>query len=210
MKKLVLLGGGGHCKSIIDTINSNSEYEVYGILDPNMNKGEEIFGVQVVGNDDDLESIFNDGIIYAFISIGSIGDTRIRTILYDKAKNIGFKFPMLIDKSAIVANDVQIGEGTFIGKGSIINSGTVIGENSIINTGSIIEHDSSIGKLVHIAPGATICGGVKIGEKSHIGSNATIIQGITIGEEVIVGAGSVVIRAIDSYKKVVGNPAREV
>ncbi|WP_143315070.1 acetyltransferase [Clostridium sp. HBUAS56017] len=210
MEKILLLGGGGHCRSIIDTIQFNNKYEIYGIVDPNIKKDERIFGISVVGKDDDLENLFNEGITYAFISVGSIGNTKIRNILYEKAKKIGFKFPVIIDKSSIVSKDVIVGSGTFVGKGSIINSGSIIGENSIINSGSIIEHDCYIGKLVHISPGATLCGGVKVGNKSHIGSNATIIQGIGIGEEVIVGAGSVVIRNIDSFKKVVGNPAREV
>jgi sugar O-acyltransferase (sialic acid O-acetyltransferase NeuD family) len=210
MKKIVLLGGGGHCKSIIDCIHTKTEFEIYGIVDPGGEKGKKIYGVPVIGTDDDLISIFNTGIKYAFVTVGSIGDTKLRSILYNKAREIGFVFPVIIDKSAILAKEVIIDEGTFIGKGTIVNSGVEIGKNCIVNTGSIIEHDCYIGDLCHIAPGAVICGGVRIGECTHIGCNASIIQGVTIGSNTLIGAGTVVIKNVESYKKVVGNPSKEV
>ena len=211
MEKIVLLGGGGHCKSIIDSIKSRNEYDIYGVLDPELKVNTEIYdNVYVMGNDDDLEEIYKRGIKNAFISVGSIGNTAIRRKLYEKAKKLGFNFPIICDNKAIIARSVVIDEGSFIGKGTIINSDVRIGKNSIINTGSIIEHDCVIHEFVHIAPGAVVCGGVNIGKDTHVGSNASIIQCLNIGEKVVIGSGSVVIRDVLDDKRVVGNPAREV
>lgn len=210
MEKIILLGGGGHCKSIIECILTKTEFEIYGIIDTKDKQGKKIYGVPVIGTDDDLISIFSAGVKNAFVTVGSIGDIELRRTLYNKSKEIGFRFPVIIDNSAMVASTVIVNEGTFIGKGTIVNSSARIGKNCIVNTGAIIEHDCSIDDLCHIAPGAVICGDVKIGKCTHVGCNASIIQGIIIGEKVLIGAGSVVIKNINSDKKVVGNPSREV
>lgn len=209
-KKIVLIGGGGHCKSIIDSIQNTDEYSIEGIVDVEKNIGKVIYGIKVIGKDEDLKQIYDSGVRYAFISVGSIGDIKIREILYKKAKEIGYEFPVIKDKYSIIANNVIIDEGVFIGKGAIINSDCIIKANAIINSGAIIEHDCNINEFVHIAPGATVCGGVFIGYGTHIGCNASILQGVNIGEFVIVGAGSVVIKNINKNSKVVGNPSREV
>lgn len=209
-KKIVLIGGGGHCKSIIDAIQGFGEYNIVGIVDKEENIGKEIYGVDVIGKDEDLQLLYKKGIRYAFITVGSIGSVKIREILYKNAKKIGFEFPVIRDVSSIIAGKVVIEEGVFIGKGVIINSEVSIKANAIINTGAIIEHDCKIGAFAHIAPGATVCGGVSVGYSSHVGCNASVIQGVNIGENVLIGAGSVVVKDINDNSKVVGNPCREV
>lgn len=209
-KEVILLGGGGHCKSIIDAIESLGEYTIAGIVDIEENIGEVIYGVTIIGKDDDLKLFYNKGIKHAFIAVGSIGDVEVRKKLYNKAKEVGFEFPFIRDASSIIARNVVIEEGVFIGKGVIINSDTSIKANAIINSGAILEHDCKVEEFVHIGPGATICGGVSVGYATHIGCNATVIQGVKIGRSVLIGAGSVVTKNVNDSSKVVGNPCREV
>lgn len=210
MEKIILLGGGGHCKSVIDTIIDSKLYEIVGIIDLKQNIGQYIKDIKIFDSDDNLIKYKQAGIENAFITVGSIGNPRIRINLYNLVNKIGFKMPVIIDKSAIISRDSIIGSGTFIGKGAIINSNSVIGSNCIINTGSIIEHDCNISDFVHISPGATLCGGIRVGKNTHIGANSTIIQYKSIGENVIIGAGSVVTKDIKSNVKAYGNPCKEV
>lgn len=210
MQDIILIGGGGHCKSVIDSISKTKEYNILGILDLPDKVGEEILGIKIIGTDDQLEYYYKKGVRHAFLTIGSIGDSTLRKRLYFVASDIGYFFPNIIDKTAIISEKIQIGHGNFISKGAIINSDTVIGYNCIINTGAVIEHDCYIGDFCHIGPGSTLSGNVKIGCNTHIGANTTIIQNINVGENTIVGAGSVVVKDIDSNKKAYGNPCREV
>ncbi|WP_414838647.1 acetyltransferase [Carnobacterium sp. TMP28] len=209
MKKLLLIGGGGHCKSIIDSLNQSTEYDIIGILDTPNKLGTLISGIKVIGVDSEMQSWFDKGIEFAFIALGSTGDTQLRQKLYEKAYLIGFKFPIINDPTALISANARIGEGTFIGKGTIINTAVQIGKNAIINSGAIVEHDSTIGDYCHLAPGATLSGNVSIGNHTHVGTNATVIQGIEIGEQSIIGAGSVVIRKIRSGSVAYGNPCKE-
>lgn len=210
MEKIILIGGGGHCKSVIDTIRSSIKYEIIGIVDLKEKVGTFIGDIKIIGTDEDLEVFYKKGIRNAFITVGSIGNPALRIKLYNMARKIGFKFPIIIDKTAIVSKNTIIEEGTFIGKGAIVNTNSKIGKNSIINSGSIIEHDCIIGDFVHIAPGSVLSGGVIIGENTHIGTNSTIIQNIKIGQNTIIGAGSVVVKDVKSNVKCYGNPCREV
>lgn len=210
MEDILLVGGGGHCQSVLDSLNNLKDYNVVGILDLRENVGSFINGVKIIGTDDECERFFNKGIRKAHISIGSIKSTTLRERIYSELKLIGFEFPLIIDPSALVSSSVEIGEGTFIGKGAIVNCGSKIGCNCIINTGSIIEHECIISDFAHVAPGAVLSGRVTIGRSTLIGTNSTVIQGINIGENVVIGAGSVVIRNIKHSCIAYGNPCKEV
>lgn len=210
MKKIILLGSGGHTKSILDTLKRLDSFHVVGILDKEEQIGKLLDDIYVIGTDKDMEKYYNQGIEYLFIGVGSVGDTSLRRRLYEKASKVGFKFPAIIDPTAIVGDKVIVGEGVYIGKGSIVNVGSHIKKQCIINTGTIIEHDCELGEFVHIAPGAVLSGNVQIGSDTHIGVNSTVIQGIHIGKYTLIGAGSVVVKDIGSYKKAYGNPCKVV
>ncbi len=192
-ENIVLIGGGGHAKVVIDAIKASKKFNIYGIVDANLPKGKSVLGTKVIGKDNLLSEIFKDGIKKAFISIASIGNCQTRKKIYSNLKNIGFQIPVIIHPKAVVAEDVLLGQGTFIAAGSVINPGVRTGKNAIINTSSSVDHDCSIGDFVHIAPGVTLSGGVKIGDETHVGTGASIIQNIKIGKKCLVRAGQTVI-----------------
>ena len=203
MKKIVLIGAGGHCKVIIDIIKSTNEYQIVGITDKST-RGN-LLNIPIVGDDSVLQNIYYKGVKYAFIGIGAI---NIRNNIYDKLKKIGFKLPVLIHRNAVVSNYAKIGDGTCVMAGAIINAGADIGRNCIINTASVIEHDCKIGDNTHISPNSSIAGGVTIGFNTHVGIGSSIIQSKVIGNNVTVGAGTVVIDDITDNSTAVGVPAK--
>lgn len=204
-KKLLLIGGGGHCHSIIDSVIRQNEYDDIGIIDStNCSYGE----ISVIGTDDDIPKLIKDGWNTVFISVGSIGNTKIRRRLYDLIKKENVDIATIIDPSAVIANDIKICKGVFIGKRAIINVNVIIRECAIINSGAIIEHDCNIGAFSHISPGAVLCGSVNIGSDTHIGAGTVIRQEISIGEKTIIGAGSVVVSDIPNNTVAFGNPCK--
>lgn len=209
MKKLLLIGGGGHCASVADAALATGAYEAIGIVD--IKPELALFGeVPFVGTDDDLPRLYTEGYQYAFITLGSIGYSSKRERLYQLVLDIGFSVPNIIDPTAIISRHSTLSTGIFIGKKAVVNAGATIDDCAIINTSSVVEHDCQIGSFVHVSPSATLCGNVAVGFGTHIGAGATIKQGITVGEHAIVGMSSVVVHDIPDGVVAFGNPCREV
>lgn len=206
-KKLLLIGGGGHCHSVLDSVLKLNEYDAIGIVDYS---NDTVNGIPVVGKDEDLPCLRKNRWTDAFITVGSVGNTSLRHRLFQMVKNEGFTVPSIVDPTAIVANDAEIDEGCFIGKGAIVNAGSKIGKAAIINTGAIIEHDCIVGEFAHISPGAVLCGQVTVGNDTHIGADSVVRQQIEIGNNSLIGAGSVVVKNIPANVKAYGNPCKVV
>jgi|688.fasta_scaffold719094_1 sugar O-acyltransferase (sialic acid O-acetyltransferase NeuD family) len=193
---LNILGIGGHSKVVIE-IAVNSGINISGLYDDNQNfYGTEYNGISVSGP---LSSIESGNAIIA------IGNNKVRKNIDDQLKQI--KWKTLIHPSAIIANKVEIAEGTVVMAGAIIQPGAKIGRHCIINTGACIDHDCVIDDYVHIAPGVALAGGVKVGEGTLIGVGTSIVPYVTVGKWATIGAGSAVISDIPDYSTAVGVPA---
>ena len=208
LDEIILLGGGGHAKVLIDLINASGQFEISGILDTQLEVGTKVLNIPVIGDDDLLSGLYNKGIKNVCIAVGSVKDTTRRRMLFDKVKQIGFLVPYLLHPQAIiVSRNVHFSEGVQIMAGVTVQTGSLFKENTIINTGAIIEHDCSIGSHVHICSGVVISGGCTVGDGTFIGAGATVMQGINIGKCVTVAAGAVVVKDVPESSMVKGVPA---
>lgn len=206
---VLVLGGGGHAKVLIDALLSASTV-IAGIIDPNpLLAGARVLGVPVLGGDA-IVTKFPAGEVLLVNGLGSVGLPLRRKQLFEQFKLQGYRFATVIHPSAIIASDAELNEGVQVMAGAVIQVGCRIGINAIINTKASVDHDCLIGDHAHVAPGATLSGGVAIGNASHIGTAATVIQGIVIGEGSIVGAGAVVLKDVLAGTTVVGVPAKVV
>ncbi len=219
-RKLLLLGAGGHCRSVLDSLLVLSTYHEIGLVDNNyteiseaeagLNSQNILLKCRYMGGDITLERLFSEGFSDAFITVGSIGNVSVRKKLYAKLKQIGFRIPNIFDKSCIVSEFSILGEGIYVGKNAVINANTQIGNCAIVNTSSVIEHDCIIGDFVHTASGSILCGNVQVDDGAHIGAGSVVRQGIHIGEDTVIGLGSVVVKDIASKTVAYGNPCKEV
>jgi FlaA1/EpsC-like NDP-sugar epimerase len=122
VKKIVLVGAGGHALSVIDIIQAKGDYEIIGITDLGSGLGEKVLGYEILGNDAILKSVFDSGVMYAYISVGSIGNNSLREKLYLMLKSKGFILPAIIDNSSNIGSDVWLGEGIYVGKNTVVNA----------------------------------------------------------------------------------------
>jgi sugar O-acyltransferase (sialic acid O-acetyltransferase NeuD family) len=209
MQKLLIYGAGGHAKVIVDTVHISGKFEIAGLIDDNADKvGENLLGEEVIGTFSDLVRLYSEdtGLILG------IGENRARFHVWERLQKAGVKckYVTAIHPSAIIGEEVTLGEGTVVMAGAVINACSDMGRHSIVNTASSIDHDCRIGDFVHIAPGAVLCGGVCVGELSLVGVGAKVLPGVNIGREVVVGAGAVVTRDVADSTCIVGVPARPV
>jgi len=208
-KKLILIGGGGHCKSCIDVIEETGVYEILGILDQEENIGKRLLGYPLVGTDADIAT-YNHSEIEFLITVGQIKSAQLRKKIYQSLIEQSAKLATVISSHAHVSKHVSLGKGTIVMHNSIVNAGSQIGDNCILNSGCIIEHDTVVGSHNHVSTHAVVNGGCSIGDEVFIGSNSTIANHKTICDLVLLGAGSVVVKDIQHPGTYFGNPLRKL
>lgn len=203
-KNLILIGGGGHCKSVIEVAES-AGYTILGILDRPEEVGKKVLAYEVIGVDDDIFHYVDKAEFV--ITVGFIKNPALRIKLYNKVLEAGGKMATLIASTAHVSKYAVLGAGIVIMHQAFINAGAVIGDNCIINTFANIEHDAHIGNQCHISTGAMVNGDCQVGDNCFIGSQSVLANAISICSDVIIGAGSLVRKSIVQAGIYSGNPA---
>jgi acetyltransferase EpsM len=203
MKKVILIGDGGHSKVIREIISRNEEYSITAILDDKFEFEEEVLGI--IQGPVSMVDLLNDEQTKIIVAIGN---NSVRKKVVEGLTLPRDSYLTIIDPSAVISATAVIGHGTVVMPNAVINAEAVIGDHCIINTGAITEHENKVGNFVHLSPNVTLTGNVSIEDGVHIGAAATVIPGTTVGEWSVIGAGSTVIRNIPPDCKAVGSPAR--
>ena len=198
MNTLLLIGCGGHARSLIDLIESSMKWCIHGLVGLPEQVGSSVLGYSVIGCDADLPSL-RETCPTAILAIGQLPEPGPRQRLAAQLAQLGFHCPELISPHSIVSRHAQLGPGTTVGHGAIVNASAVVGAHCIINNGALIEHDVQIGDHCHISTGALVNGGVCMGFGSFIGSGAMIREGLVLPDQTVIGAG----------KRVMGWPLRD-
>ena len=191
MKEIILIGGGGHCKAVIDVIEQEGKFKIVGIVDKPELLKTNILGYPVIGNDLDLDHLVNFH-THALVTVGQIKSPHLRKKLFGLILNTGFILPSIVSPRAYISKHATIGKGTVIMHNALVNANAKVGCNCIINTNALIEHDSNIDDHCHISTNAVINGGTSVGQGVFIGSGAVTKEGITVGDNSFIKAGSIV------------------
>lgn len=202
---LICVGGGGHCKSVIN-IAEELGYTILGILDMPEKVGSTILGYPIIGTDDDIEDYVNKA--QFIITVGHIKNPNIRINIYNCLSKYNAKMATLIAPSAKISRFSHIGEGTVVLHNAVVNADARIGINCIINTFANIEHDAIIGDFCHISTSAMVNGNCVVGQNTFIGSGSILVNGIEIPANSVVGAASLMRKSQTIEGVYSGNPAR--
>jgi sugar O-acyltransferase (sialic acid O-acetyltransferase NeuD family) len=189
MKKIILIGGGGHCRACIDVIEQTGLYQILGILDQQDKLGTKLLGYKYIGTDDDISSYQNKNIEF-LITLGQIKSPDVRKKLFNLIQVSGNKLATIVSPRAYVSKWSSLGKGTIVMHDSLINSNTTIGDNCIINTKALVEHDCVIGNHCHISTAAVVNGNVNICDDTFFGSNAVSTHSTTIAKKSFIKAGT--------------------
>lgn len=208
-QEIILIGGGGHCKSCIDVIEQTGQYSIRGVLDRADLAGTNVLGYEIIGTDEDILKFKEEGCVF-LITIGQIKSAAVRKSISKLLEDCGAVCATVISPLANVSRHAQIGKGTIVMHGVKVNAAAKIGDNCILNTNCLIEHDTVIGDHTHVSTSAVINGNCVIGDEVFIGSNATIAGQVSLGSSIVIGAGSVVIKSVDEAGIYAGNPVNKI
>jgi sugar O-acyltransferase (sialic acid O-acetyltransferase NeuD family) len=193
MKEIILIGGGGHCKSVIDVIEKEGKFQVIGVVDKPALIGTKVFNYSVIGSDSDLENL-SKKYKYALITVGQIKSPALRIKLFNLVIQLGFSIPFVISPRAYVSKHAFIGKGTVVMHDALINANAKIGQNCIINSKALIEHDAIIENHCHISTGSIINGGAIIRSDTFFGSNSMAKENVVVERKSVIRGGSIILK----------------
>lgn len=205
MMPLILIGGGGHCKSVAEAAIS-SRRTIFGVLDMAENVGKQILDFTVIGTDDDIVKYASQ--CEFVITVGHIKDSSIRRKIAEKVAAVGGKLGVVVASSANVSRYAKIADGSVVLHGAMVNAGADIGENCIINTLANVEHDAVVGDFCHISTGAMVNGDCKIGSDTFLGSQSVMLNGVEICDNCLIAADTFVRKSLTQPGVYAGNPAK--
>lgn len=201
MKKLCIIGAGGHGRVIADLARVLNKYDEIFFLDDNKEQRQNYY---ISGRIRDYDRYLDSAEF-----IVAIGENSTRKSIIEMLNKKGACLATLVHPQSYVSKDTYIENGTVIMAGCVVNAGTRIEQGVILNTCSSVDHNCNIGEFTHIAVGAHLCGSVNIGKQCMIGAGSTIINNISVCDECILGAGCVVVNAVDEKGTYIGVPARK-
>ncbi|MCJ7703383.1 MAG: NeuD/PglB/VioB family sugar acetyltransferase [Anaerolineales bacterium] len=189
---LVIYGGGGHGKSVLDLLRVLGTYRVLGFIDDGLPAGEDIMGLPVLGDGGLLPELYAQGVRLAVNAVGGIGEPRVRRVVFERLLAAGFGFPAVAHPTATLEPSATLSPGVQVFHLAYVGSEVGLGFGTIVNTGAIISHECLLGDLVNISPGAILAGGVQVGDGALVGMGVTVNLGVTIGAGARVGNGATV------------------
>lgn len=189
--EIILIGGGGHCRSCIDVIEQCDTYQIVGIVDVQQKLHSKIFGYEIIAIDTDIPDLVKE-YKYFFITLGQIKSPDLRIKFFRQIKELGVELPSIISPRAYVSKHAHVGVGTIVMHHALVNAGAEVGDNCIINTNALIEHDVKINNHCHVATSAVVNGGTHVEEASFVGSGAICREAISISQRSIIGCNETV------------------
>jgi sugar O-acyltransferase (sialic acid O-acetyltransferase NeuD family) len=198
---LVVLCAGGHASVVIEALRSAGADPIAATDSDSAKQGKSILGIPIIGSDQHVLTMAAGTTQLA----NGLGNRASRTSsnlsnrrqLFDRFSSLGYEFPVISHRSAVIASNAFFGVGSQIMAGAIIQPGVRIGCNVLINTGAIVEHDCTVGNHSHLAPGSILCFGVSVGEEVHVGAGAIILPRVKLGSGSVVAAGAIVASDLD-------------
>jgi len=188
-RKLILLGGGGHCKSCIDVIEQSKQFQIVGVLDTLEKVGQKVLAYGTIGTDEQIDELVAEECEF-LVTIGQIRSSKVRAKLFSKLQANNAKIATVISPRAYVSHYATVGVGTIVMHDALVNADAQIGQNCIINSKALIEHDVLIEDHCHISTAAVVNGGVNVKEGAFFGSNAVSKEAVSTSKEAFIKAGS--------------------
>jgi sugar O-acyltransferase (sialic acid O-acetyltransferase NeuD family) len=190
--QLVIYGGGGHCKALIDIIRTVGQYHITGILDDGLPASADLLGVPVLGTGDLAKELFQKGIHLAVNAVGGIGDYAQRLHVFEKLQAFGFEFPTVVHPTAYIEPSATVEPGCHLLAFAYVGSDCHVGFGSLINAHAILSHDVVLGRVVNLSPGVMLAGAVEIGDYSQVGMGVTINLHNKVGSRCRIGNGATI------------------
>lgn len=195
-KSIIVYGGGGHGKALVDLIRLVAAYPIAGFVDDGIPAGSAIMGIQVLGGAALLNGLIGAGVHLAANAVGGIGNIAPRLKVFEQLGKAGFTCPSLVHPTAFIEPSAHLSDGTQVMPHAYVGTEAHVGFGAIINSGAIVSHDCKIADYANLSPGAILAGEVSVGEATLIGMGVTVNLRVNIGANARIGNGATIKRDV--------------
>jgi len=190
--RVIIYGGGGLSKMIIEHVRVTGVYQIAGIIDDQLPAGTDVIGCKVIGGADKLADLYKEGIRTAFNSVGGIGNFQVRLKVFQTLAKARFICPVLVHPTAHIDPSAKLEQGVLVLAQSYVSGNARIGMGTLINNSVVVSHDNILGVCTNLSPGAMLAGDVIIEDFVQVGMNATINIGVRVGARSLIGNGATI------------------
>jgi sugar O-acyltransferase (sialic acid O-acetyltransferase NeuD family) len=190
--RIVIYGGGGHGRSLLDLLARDTRYRVAGVIDDELTPGTRVGSLAVLGPRSALAELAAEGVRLAANGVGGVRSIADRVDAFRALAEAGFAFPALVHRAAIVEGSAAIEDGAQILANAYVGSACRVARGAIVNTAAVLSHDCVVGEYAHVAPAAVLAGGVDVGARTLVGMGVLVALGVRIGADARIGNGAIV------------------
>lgn len=188
MKRLLIVGAGGHGRSVAEAVLAAGKYELVGFVDDAAPSLQHVWGLPVFGATADLASNRE----YADVAIVAIGNNRLREALQHRLYAAGFELATVVHPKAIVSPRAVVGAGCAIMAGAIVGTEAQLGTGVIVNCGAVVDHHCRVEDFGHLGVNAAMAGGSVLGRGAWMQAGAVLGYGVSVGGGVVLAPGEAI------------------
>lgn len=177
-KKIVVVGAGGHGKSVADLLLLQNEYELIGFVDDAYPSVLEVWGFPVLGKvTAETFSSLQGNVEHAVVAIGN---NARRESIFKLIDGLGIELPNIVHPKAFVSPRAMLGKGCAVMANAVIGTEARLGDGVIVNSGAIVDHHAVVDDFGHLGVNASMAGG------AHLGRSAWAQAGVALGYGVVI------------------------
>lgn len=203
MSALLIIGAGGHARSVLDLVLALGGYDKLSFA-TNREGDAPISGYELI----DERGLSPEGIRAGFDAVAvAIGDNRARLAKVRSLFSSGMALPALVHPRAHVSPLASLGAGSVVMAGAVVGAFAEVGAGCIVNTGAVVEHECRLGDGVHVSPGAVVAGGCSVGESCWLCAQSGMADHVSLPAWSTLAGGSFLTGGAETAGLYAGTPA---
>lgn len=186
-RTLLVLGAGGHGKSVAEAALLTGQWEDVFFLDdawPNINSALDCPVVGKVGS-------VNEWAQKCQGAIAAVGNNSVRQAWMGLIEQASIELVSVIHPRAWVSPSAVVGAGTAVMAGAIVGTVSTVGKGAIINANATVDHDVVMDDFAHLGVGVQLAGGVKVGAAAWLQAGSSCGYNVVVEAGVVHAAGTV-------------------
>lgn len=186
MRRLLIVGAGGHGRSVAEAVLLSGGYRLAGFVDDAAPALDRVWDVPVLGTTADF-SCYRQ---HADLAIVAIGNNGLREALSGRLLAAGFELATVVHPRAVVSPRALLGAGSTIMAGAIVGTDARLGCGVIVNSGAVVDHDVHVHDYGHLGVNACMAGGAVLGRGAWMHAGAAVGYGVKVADGAVLPPGT--------------------